>query len=289
MSNTHLLRPKSTGAGPLLHQVTPATAGWKFLEFNMLSLQAGEEFSYDTEGKEVAVVPLSGEFSISVGGDSFTLKRKSVFAEMPQILYVPPGNKIQVKATAACEFTVGGAPAEGKYPLRLFQPSEMKQEVRGELPAQRQVNHVLSHPLPAERLILFEVYIPGGAWSGWPPHCHDGFDSSPYLEETYFYRFDPEPSGFGFHRNYRTDEDFNEVFSIQHNDLVMVTKGFHPTVAAPGSKMFFLNYLAGDLLDEQRATPPTDDKDWTFMKQDQWAHNRFGFPAFDSDGKTTVE
>ena len=36
----------------------------------------------------------------------------------------------------------------------------MKQEVRGGGVAVRQVNHILAHPLPAERLILFEVYVP---------------------------------------------------------------------------------------------------------------------------------
>ena len=50
---------------------------------------------------------------------------------------------------------------------------------------------MLAHPLPAERLILYEVYVPRGGWSGWPPHCHDGYEGSPYLEETYYFRLDP--------------------------------------------------------------------------------------------------
>ena len=141
----------------------------------------------------------------------------------------------------------------------------------------RQVNHILAAPLPAERLILFEVYVPGGAWSGWPPHCHDGYAGSPYLEEVYYYRFTPD-YGFGIHRNYRKDEAFNEVFSVRHGDAVMVTKGFHPTTASPGSNMYFLNYLAGDLLDEARATPPVDDTDFAWMKQD-WDGKRLALPV----------
>ena len=42
----------------------------------------------------------------------------------------------------------------------------MKKEFRDGGAARRQVNHVLAAPLPAERLILFEVYVPGGAWFG---------------------------------------------------------------------------------------------------------------------------
>lgn len=287
----HLLHP--TQNGQYIHRVIPEDYGWDFLEFNLLTLNTGEIFSYETSGKEVALVPLSGEFNVKVGGESFNLARKSVFAQMPEVLYSPPGHQLTIEASSDCEFALGSAPAEGKYPLRLFKPTEMKREVRGELPGQRQVNHVLSHPLPAERLILFEVYIPGGSWSGWPPHCHDEFDGSPYLEETYYYCFEPQNSGFGIHRNYRTDEDFNEVFSISNKDLVLVTKGFHPTVAAPGSKMYFLNYLAGKLHCDERATPPLDDRDWTFMKERgkdgkaQWAHNRFSFPAFDPEGNGT--
>ena len=54
---------------------------------------------------------------------------------------------------------------------------------------------------PPSGLILFEVYVPGGNWSGWPPHRHDEVLQSPYLEETYHFRFD-KPQSFGLHRNY---------------------------------------------------------------------------------------
>lgn len=278
----HLVKAKQQGK--YLHKIDPNDYGWKYLGFNALVLQGGENFSYKSEDQEAALVPLSGEIEIKVGNASYVLQRKDVFSSMPQVLYAPPGSELHIKANKDSEFAIGSAPAAGKYPLRVFSPSEMKQEQRGEVPAKRQVNHILSYPLPAERLILFEVYIPGGSWSGWPPHCHDGYDSSSYLEETYYYKFVPEEGGFGLHRNYRKDQDFDELFSIANRDLVLVTKGFHPTVASPGSKMYFLNYLAGELYDEQRATPPLDDSDWTFMKHDKWNHNRFKIPCFNPDG-----
>jgi 5-deoxy-glucuronate isomerase len=131
----------------------------------------------------------------------------------------------------------------------------MKTEVRGGGGATRQVNHILAHPLPAERLILYEVYVPRGKWSGWPPHCHDGYEGSPYLEETYYFRFDP-PNGWGMHRNYRLDSDFDEAFSVVDRDVVMVTQGFHSSAAAPGNHMYFLNYLAGTPRNDERAIPP---------------------------------
>ena len=98
--------------------------------------------------------------------------------------------------------------------------------------------------MPAERLILYEVYVPGGAWSGYPPHCHDGYGGSAHLDETYYFRTDPS-NGVALHRNYRRDNDFEEIFAVRDTDLVLVTQGFHSTSAAPGSNLYFLNYLAG--------------------------------------------
>ena len=256
--------------------VTPESAGWRTLSFSALALPAGQTLTHDTGHDEIALVPLAGRGRVSVGGQSFALARESVFHGKPHVLYAPPGARLTVEAATDFEFALGGAPAEGRYPVRLFRPDEMKSEMRGGGAALRQVNHVLAAPLPAERLILFEVYVPGGTWSGWPPHCHDGFGGSPYLEEVYYYRFQPE-YGFGVHRNYRRDTAFDEIFTVRHGDAVLVTQGFHPTGAVPGANMYFLNYLAGDLLDEVRATPPLDDPDFAWMRQD-WDGQRLKLP-----------
>lgn len=258
-------------------EVTPETAGWSHLSFRALALKAGGAYTHSTGRTEVALVPLGGQGRVTVAGQSFELARPSVFAGKPHVLYVPPRCELRVEAPASFDFALGGAPAEGRYPLRLFRPDEMKTELRGGGAARRQVNHILAAPLPAERLILFEVYVPGGAWSGWPPHCHDGFGGSPYLEEVYYYRFEPA-YGFGIHRNYRRDTDFDEVWAVRDGDAVLVTQGFHPTAAAPGSNMYFLNYLAGELQDEARGTPPLDDPDFAWMKQD-WDGKRLQLPV----------
>lgn len=274
----HIVRPdKSSNT---LIDVTPKTAGWRYLSFKVVSLKSGQRFRQMTGDNEIALVPLAGQATVSAGTDQFELFRKSFFAETPHILYVPPGKEVTVQASTDFEFAIGGAPAEGKYPVRLFRPEEMKQEVRGGGAAARQVNHVLAHPLPAERLILYEVYVPGGMYSGWPPHCHDRYAGSPYLEEVYYYRIQPE-GGYCIHRNYRIDNDFDELFTVRDGDLVLVTQGFHPVAVPPGSQVYFLNYLAGDLLDEDRGTPPYDDPNWAWMKDD-WEGNPLTLPVFNA-------
>lgn len=274
----HLIRPNHNQT--IVMNVTPESAGWQYLRFQLIQLKAGQTFAIATGGDEMALVPLSGRGVCTVAGQQFDLTRKGVFTELPHVLYAPPGHTIEVEAAADFEFAVGGAPAEGKYPPCLFTPADTKREVRGGDAARRQVHHILAPPLPAERLILYEVYVPGGRWSGWPPHCHDGYRGAPHLDETYYFRFDPD-TGFGMHRNYRVDTDFDEVFPVRHGDLVLVTQGFHSTAAAPNCNMYFLNYLAGDLLDDARATPPLDDDAFAWAKNN-WDKNVMSLPAFDA-------
>lgn len=269
-------RARSTD-GPVRISVTPDDAGWEFLSFSVVELRAADSHTAHLTDQETAIVPLSGAGTVSAGDQTFELARTSVFEEMPHIVYAPPGTPIEVTTTGAFEFAIGSAPAEGKYPIRLFQPSEMKSELRGGGAAYRQVNHVLASPLPAERLILFEVYVPRGTWSGWAPHCHDGRDGSPYLEETYYFKLDPA-DGFAMHRNWRHDENFEEHFTAHDGETVLVTKGYHSSVACPSSHMFFLNFLAGELLDEARVTPPCFDEKYTWI-QDDWDHNAWDLPV----------
>lgn len=270
----HLIRPVGTMGETTV--VTPQRAGWHYLSFRVIVLAAGEQYTLHTGGEEIALVPLQGAGILAVDGATYALQRSGVFVGPPSLLYAPPGKTIIVTAERGFEFAVGGAPATGKYGVRLIRPEEIKCELRGGGAALRQVNHILAPPLPAERLILFEVYVPGGSWSGWPPHCHDGSGGSPYLEETYYYRIDPV-DGFAIHRNYRLDADFDELLPVRSGDLVLVTQGYHPVAAAPGCNVYFLNYLAGELLDAARARPPLDDYRYAWIKEN-WEGNRLQLP-----------
>lgn len=270
----HLIRPVAATGETIV--VTPQSAGWHYLSFRVVVLTAGERYTVHTGGEEVAIVPLQGAAKLEVDGATYMLSRSTVFVGPPALLYAPPGKTIQVEAEDVFEFAVGGAPAAGRYGVRLIRPQEIKCEIRGGGAARRQVNHILAPPLLAERLILFEVYVPGGSWSGWPPHCHDGSGGSPYLEETYYYRIDPA-DGFAIHRNYRLDTDFDELLPVRSGDLVLVTQGYHPVAAAPGSNVYFLNYLAGELLDAERARPPLDDARYAWIKSD-WEGRRLTLP-----------
>lgn len=273
--NNHLIKPDDRHVE--IMRITPASAKWNYLSFTVVKLKAGERYEIDTFGNEVALVPLKGVAMGRVDGINYNLSRKNMWEAMPNVLYAPPRKVVRVSAESAFEFAYGGAPAVGRYPVRLFKPSEQEVVIRGDGMAKRQVNFTLQHPLPAERLILFEVYVSGGMYSGWPPHCHDGFAGSPYLEETYYYRIDPQEDGYALHRNYRIDNDFDEVFTVRDGECVLVTEGFHPVAVPPGNRVYFLNYLAGELQDEDRAKPPYDDPAWADMKNN-YMRNEMTYP-----------
>ena len=266
--------------GTVRISVTPEDAGWEYLSFAVVELSRAQTYRSILTDQETAVVPISGSGIVRAGEQTFVISRTSVFEEMPHIVYAPPGTTIDVTPTepdGIFEFAIGSAPAEGKYPIRLIDPSQMKSELRGGGSAYRHVNHVLAPPIAAERLILYEVYVPRGSWSGWAPHCHDGRDGSPYLEETYYFRLDPA-NGFAMHRNWRHDEGFEEHFTAHDGETVLVTKGYHSSVACPSSHMFFLNFLAGELVDEQRSTPPCFDEKYTWI-HDDWDRNAWSLPV----------
>lgn len=275
MNKAHHRTPSADGTIRL--SVTPNDAGWDYLSFAVVELTDGQEHVHLLDDQETAIVPLSGSATVRVGNDRFDLARTSVFDQMPHVLYAPPDTPLEIIGQGRFEFAIGSARAEGRYPVRLFTPAEMTSEIRGGGAASRQVNHILAPPLPAERLILYEVYVPRGTWSGWAPHCHDGRDGSPYLEETYYFRLDPD-DGFAIHRNWRADENFEEHFTAHDRDVVLVTKGYHSSVACPSSHMFFLNFLAGELVDEERRTPPCFHEAYTWI-QDDWEHEAWELPV----------
>lgn len=281
MTSSSLIHP-AEGPGRILH-VTPETAGWDYVEFGVVDVTAATPWSGVQADRETAIVPLAGEGRVLVGDEMVVdLSRISVFDQMASVVYLPPDTPYRIESDAALRATVGSAPAEGRYPVRVFEPSEMRIEIRGGGQAHRQVVHSLSHPLPAERLILYEVYIPRGTWAAWPPHCHDGREGSPYLEEVYYFRLD-RPEGYGLHRNWRHEEGYDDPMVVHDGDLVLVPKGYHTTVTCPSANMYFINYLAGELQDDDRRTPPCFAAEHTWIESD-WRAGEWGLPVVTQDG-----
>jgi 5-deoxy-glucuronate isomerase len=108
------------------------------------------------------------------------------------------------------------------------------------------VTATLDLSLPAERLLAYEIVTPSGNWSSFPPHRHDGTNGTTYHEETYLYRLEPA-DGFAIQRIYSPESGLDVSMCARDGDLILVHEGYHTVAAAPGTNVYYLNFLGGDV------------------------------------------
>jgi 5-deoxy-glucuronate isomerase len=228
-------------------KVTPESAGWEYVGFEVLKLGSGQTVGRRAEGEEVCLVPLSGTSIVSAGDERWEIGgRENVFDGPPSALYLPPGTDYSIESVTDLEIAVTSAPAErGAEPL-LIMPEDIEVEVRGSGNMEREVRPILMEDRPAERLLVVEVLTPNGHWSSYPPHKHDQDDPprERYLEETYYHKLRPE-RGFALQRVYTEDGSLDESLTFHDGDVVLVPKGYHVVSAPPGYDLYYLNVMAG--------------------------------------------
>jgi len=256
-----IVHPGNSTDPDIVVEVTPAAAGWDYIHFQLRRLGAQHSWSYATGDYEMAIVLLSG--SIRVESDrgqwAHIGVRESVFSGLPYALYLPRHTSLTVYAESECEYAVALASTDQDHEPRLVTPDDIKVEIRGGDHATRQINNIIPPGFPCHRLVVVEVYTPGGNWSSYPPHKHDVHKTNPTgnvleadLEEVYFYKLD-RPEGFAFQRIYTAAESplhragfpIDAVLLAQNNDIVLVPEGYHPVSSPPGYTTYYLNVLAG--------------------------------------------
>ena len=244
-----LVRPSAPDGEGMVHRITPESAGWTYVGFEVYDLAPGQSLERATDDTEVCLVLLSGRARVSVSGQDFGTigDRASPFEGSPWSLYVPAGSVWQALAEGACEIAVCRAPGgQGTLPARVIPPGEVGEETRGKGSNTRHVRNILPDTGVAESLLVVEVITPAGNWSSYPPHKHDR-DNLPVeslLEETYYHRLKP-PQGYGMQRVYTDDRSLDETVSFADRDVVLVPRGYHPVGAPHGYDLFYLNVMAG--------------------------------------------
>lgn len=259
----------------LLHRLQPSaspeTFGFEYLALQVLRLDPGRGQEGFTGDRELAIVPLAGVCAVisdagdfpSVGG------RRDVFSGLPHTLYLPVHTEFTVQSLEGCDLALCYAKAEIRYPAELVTPADVRVEIRGGGNATRQINHMIQPAFPAHRLLVCEVYTPGGNWSSYPPHKHDVHNppGEVDLEEFYYYRID-RPEGYAIQKVYTPDRRIDETLTVRDGDLVLVPEGYHPVVAAHGYNVYYLNVLAGSA----RSMAAADDPQYAWVR-DTW-HQR---------------
>lgn len=257
----------SEGDGTLIH-VTPDSAGWQYVGFQVVQLAEGQSFTRESSDRELCIVLLSGLANISTRDHAWENvgKRMSIFEKTPPYsVYVSNSDQVEIKALSALEIAICAAPGKGTYLARLITPEDVGVETRGYGNLERQIHNILPEQKEADSLLVVEVFTPDGHWSSYPPHKHDrdALPEESLLEETYYFRVQPE-QGFAIQRIYTDDRSVDETLAVNNGEVVLVPCGYHPVGAPPGYEVYYLNVMAGPTRTWKFYNDP--DHDWLMKR-----------------------
>lgn len=244
-----LVRPQERDGNGRVLEITPESAGWEYIGFEVYKLKPGEMLEQNSGSKEVCLVLVSGRATVSTGDRRWENigQRMDVFEQIPPYaVYIPNDSTYTVEAATDLELAVCKAPGFGNHEARLIEPDPKKCSTRGEGTNTRFIQDILPDTEAADSLLVVEVYTPGGNWSSYPPHKHsvDNLPEESCLEETYYHRINPS-QGFAFQRVYNDDRSLDETISVENGCVVMVPEGYHPVGAPHGYDLYYLNVMAG--------------------------------------------
>ena len=243
-----LIHPSAGDAAGVVHRITPRSAGWTHVGFEVRDLASGAHASGLEAGRETCLVLVRGRARIVVGAQDFGVLggRLNPFDGGASAVYVPPRAEWRVAAEDMVELAICTAPAKGGLPARAIPPGQAGEIVRGSGTNARAVRNILPDTAAAESLLVVEVVTPGGHWSSYPPHKHDTDDypNETALEETYYHRL-RRGAGFALQRVYTKDGTLDETMAVGDRDVVLVPRGYHPVSAAHGFDLYYLNVMAG--------------------------------------------
>jgi 5-deoxy-glucuronate isomerase len=248
MSQSYLrVRPQATTG--LVHDVTPASAGWSYVGFALHRLAAGDSAGGEAGLNELCLVFVSGKARIAVDGvDLGELgERMSPFDGAPYAVYIPMGSEWEAEAITPLELAVCSAPGGGDYTTQVIERGRHPRISRGKGANVRHVYNIMPEDDgAAHSLLVVEVVTPQGNTSSYPPHKHDQDDlpRESQLEETYYHRLNP-PQGFAMQRVYTDDRSLDEALVIEDGDITLVPRGYHPVATTAGYDLYYLNVMAG--------------------------------------------
>ena len=223
--------------------------------FNIVKLKRGEAFEYQVPSYETAIVPATGTVDVDIEGERFErvgLRGVDVWDGEPEGVYTPSGARAQfVCVSDAAEVFVAGARYEKTLSPFAVRAADIDRVQYGsdETKTHRKIKHIFGAKYHDRvgRLLVSELFTVGqGGWSGFPPHKHD--EDRPPVEtrhdETYNFRFRPN-NGFGLQLLQREDGKVGDAYHLIDGSTLVIDKGYHPCVVAPGYEMYYFTILGG--------------------------------------------
>jgi 5-deoxy-glucuronate isomerase len=219
--------------------VSPGVTAARYLHYGRITLGAEDAaITFENNDHETGLVCLKGAAKVSTANRTFELSRYDS-------VYVPRDSTIEVKADGdeGCDLAEISAPVAKQYPVQFVSYADIRQNpklhlIAGKPPAERDLNILIGANVEAGRIMAGVTFSTPGNWTSWPPHEHGKM-----LEEAYLYIDMPAPS-FGVQFVYTNPVKPELVQLVREGDCVLMPKGYHPNVAAPGGQINFLWMMA---------------------------------------------
>jgi len=220
--------------------VAPGTTAARHLHYGRIILDPMDSpVRVEPGTHETGLVCLGGQGTVAVGGRRFDMAPYDA-------VYIPRETPFEVApGPEGCDFAELSAEVDNAYPLQFVAFADVRQDnglhfKTGGENSMREINLLLAKNVQAGRIVAGVTFSEPGHWTSWPPHEH-----SVMLEEAYLYVAMPAPA-FGVQLVY-TDAAEPELATIVHEgDVVIMPRGYHPNVAAPGCSIGFLWMMAAE-------------------------------------------
>ncbi|PRR73587.1 5-deoxy-glucuronate isomerase [Neomoorella humiferrea] len=221
------------------------------MAFSLLKLTNKTIYTSQSGDYEVAIVILGGIASVNIDGFQFNNlgQRADVFSGRATAVYIPRESSYEIHALSDnFEAALCQVRADKKYIPFVVRPEEVVVNHRGAHLWQREVHDIIveNGDGRVDRIVVGETYSASGNWSSFPSHKHDRHQPPEETElvEIYHYRIEPA-NLFGVQLLYTEDGKVNQAFMIRNGDTFKIPYGYHPVVAPPGVRLYYLWFLAG--------------------------------------------
>ena len=219
MSNSASARP----APGRVIDVTPQSAGWTYVGFDLHRLKAGDRVAAETGDREVCLVFVTGKGRSSPAARTSACSASGLSpskASRGRSMCRPAPTR-RSRPQAISNWPSARRPARRRLPARRDRPGRS----RPGNPRQGH-QHPLRHQHPARDQPSRQPAGGRGDHAGRPlldpirrtSTTSDDCPRETLLEETYYHRLDP-PQGFAFQRVYTDDRSLDEAMAVEDGDV----------------------------------------------------------------------
>ena len=207
--------------------VTPENSDFQYISAGRIILdQEITSVTARNPEAETTLLVLNGTGRVTVGSETYNVTRFDG-------VYVPRGMEFSVETDDSLDIFEGSAPTEVDAPPALVNFNDIKDQdgmyLRvGTEPAYRDIYKIVAENVDGGKLLTGVTLSKPGNWTSWPPHEHAATQ-----EELYLF-FDIPSPGFATQFIYTGLQEPEFVQPVYADDAVVIVKGYHPNVAAPG-------------------------------------------------------